>query len=186
MPCHISLTLVTPSASWGASISQSSSNALTAQEPVTDNWLVLVPANAYLCASWVSQHISPCRHVHAAQEYVGACICSHALSIPSFVNASDACKVGGCYLLCKTQIGCTLHLCHGVMASVTVYIAATLFVIPSSCAYALQVKSGNDDMRQDAVMQQFFELVNSVLQQNPDTHKRKLRIATYKVSIFIR
>lgn len=45
----------------------------------------------------------------------------------------------------------------------------------------MQVKSGNDDMRQDAVMQQFFELVNSVLQQNPDTQKRKLRIATYKV-----
>ena len=36
-------------------------------------------------------------------------------------------------------------------------------------------------MRQDAVMQQFFELVNSVLLQNPDTQKRKLRIATYKV-----
>lgn len=31
-------------------------------------------------------------------------------------------------------------------------------------------------------MQQFFELVNSVLQQNPDTQKRKLRIATYKVT----
>lgn len=45
----------------------------------------------------------------------------------------------------------------------------------------LQVKSGNDDMRQDAVMQQFFALINNVLQESPDTQKRKLKIVTYKV-----
>ena len=48
-----------------------------------------------------------------------------------------------------------------------------------SCS--LQVKSGMDDMRQDAVMQQFFALINNVLQESPDTQKRKLRIVTYKV-----
>lgn len=36
-------------------------------------------------------------------------------------------------------------------------------------------------MRQDAVMQQFFALINNVLQESPDTQKRKLRIVTYKV-----
>lgn len=46
----------------------------------------------------------------------------------------------------------------------------------------VQVKSGNDDMRQDAVMQQFFALINNVLQESPDTQKRKLRIVTYKVN----
>jgi len=50
-----------------------------------------------------------------------------------------------------------------------------------SCS--LQVKSGNDDMRQDAVMQQFFALINNVLQESPDTQKRKLRIVTYKVHV---
>ena len=44
------------------------------------------------------------------------------------------------------------------------------------------VKSGNDDMRQDAVMQQFFKLVNHVLQANAATRKRQLSIRTYKVA----
>ena len=43
------------------------------------------------------------------------------------------------------------------------------------------VKSGMDDLRQDAVMQQFFGLVNNFLQASAPTHKRQLRIATYKV-----
>ena len=40
-------------------------------------------------------------------------------------------------------------------------------------------------MRQDAVMQQFFALINNVLQESPDTQKRKLRIVTYKVCCFL-
>ena len=43
------------------------------------------------------------------------------------------------------------------------------------------VKSGQDDMRQDAVMQQFFELVNVLLATDPATRKRQLHIVTYKV-----
>ena len=43
------------------------------------------------------------------------------------------------------------------------------------------VKSGNDDMRQDAVMQQFFMLVNNVLAAAEPTRKRSLHIVTYKV-----
>ena len=45
------------------------------------------------------------------------------------------------------------------------------------------VKSGNDDLRQDAVMQQFFRLINSVLAQCPATHKRRLSMATYKARV---
>ena len=49
----------------------------------------------------------------------------------------------------------------------------------------MQVKSGNDDMRQDAVMQQFFALINNVLQESADTQKRKLKMVTYKVQCLI-
>ncbi|PSC71129.1 serine threonine-kinase ATM isoform X1 [Micractinium conductrix] len=46
------------------------------------------------------------------------------------------------------------------------------------------VKSGNDDMRQDAVMQQFFWLVNQFLRQEERTARRALFIRTYKVVPF--
>lgn len=36
-------------------------------------------------------------------------------------------------------------------------------------------------MRQDAVMQQVFELMNRLLRSNKSTAKRKLTIRTYKV-----
>lgn len=42
------------------------------------------------------------------------------------------------------------------------------------------VKSGNDDLRQDAVMQQFFSLVNHLLQNAETTRQRQLSIRTYK------
>ncbi len=54
-----------------------------------------------------------------------------------------------------------------------------------SCSAGLRhrqlVKSGNDDLRQDAVMQQLFGLINEVLAHSPATAKRRLRIVTYKV-----
>eukprot|EP00884_Botryococcus_braunii_P019002 jgi/Botrbrau1/5786/Bobra.0155s0009.1 len=46
------------------------------------------------------------------------------------------------------------------------------------------VKSGSDDLRQDAVMQQFFALVNQVLAAHPTTRSRGLRIVTFKVVPF--
>ena len=45
------------------------------------------------------------------------------------------------------------------------------------------VKSGNDDLRQDSVMQQFFGLVNHVLNASEATRKRQLHIRTYKVAL---
>ena len=41
---------------------------------------------------------------------------------------------------------------------------------------------GKDDLRQDAVMQQVFVLVNKLLNKKPTAHMRKLGIRTYKVS----
>ncbi|KAG9138050.1 hypothetical protein Leryth_001298 [Lithospermum erythrorhizon] len=50
--------------------------------------------------------------------------------------------------------------------------------------YRQLAKSGNDDLRQDAVMEQFFGLVNTFLQNHRDTWKRRLRVRTYKVVPF--
>jgi ataxia telangiectasia mutated family protein len=44
-----------------------------------------------------------------------------------------------------------------------------------------QLVKGRDDLRQDAVMQQIFALVNDLLTSNKETRKRNLRVRTYKV-----
>ncbi|KAJ7395628.1 hypothetical protein BTVI_152677 [Pitangus sulphuratus] len=45
-----------------------------------------------------------------------------------------------------------------------------------------QLVKGRDDLRQDAVMQQVFQMCNTLLQQNTETRKRKLNIRRYKRS----
>ncbi|KAG0604904.1 hypothetical protein M758_9G018000 [Ceratodon purpureus] len=50
--------------------------------------------------------------------------------------------------------------------------------------YKQLAKSGNDDLRQDAVMEQLFGLVNTLLQDHSDTRKRQLGVRTYKVVPF--
>jgi len=45
----------------------------------------------------------------------------------------------------------------------------------------LQLVKGKDDLRQDAVMEQVFGLMNNLLQQNEETRKRQLNVRTYKV-----
>ncbi|XP_074663108.1 serine-protein kinase ATM-like [Tubulanus polymorphus] len=44
-----------------------------------------------------------------------------------------------------------------------------------------QLVKGKDDLRQDAVMQQVFGMVNTLLHKEPETRKRNLLIRTYKV-----
>ncbi|KFM79169.1 Serine-protein kinase ATM, partial [Stegodyphus mimosarum] len=44
-----------------------------------------------------------------------------------------------------------------------------------------QLVKGRDDLRQDAVMQQVFCLVNCLLEQKMETKRRNLHIRTYKV-----
>ncbi|GIL62720.1 hypothetical protein Vafri_16889, partial [Volvox africanus] len=46
------------------------------------------------------------------------------------------------------------------------------------------VKSGNDDLRQDAVMQQTFALINGLLARDAAAARRGLRVATYRVVPF--
>ncbi|KAK4047357.1 Serine/threonine-protein kinase tel1 [Microbotryomycetes sp. JL221] len=45
----------------------------------------------------------------------------------------------------------------------------------------IELMKGNDDMRQDAVMEQVFELVNKLLASDEQTRRRKLHLRTYKV-----
>ncbi|MCJ1468855.1 Serine/threonine-protein kinase tel1 [Pseudocyphellaria aurata] len=47
--------------------------------------------------------------------------------------------------------------------------------------YKQLFKSGNDDLRQDSIMEQVFEQVSNLLQAQQATRQRKLRIRTYKV-----
>lgn len=47
-----------------------------------------------------------------------------------------------------------------------------------------QLIKGKDDLRQDAVMQQFFALVNSLLDDDAAAARRNLRLRVYKVVAF--
>jgi serine-protein kinase ATM len=49
-----------------------------------------------------------------------------------------------------------------------------------------QLLKGKDDMRQDAVMEQVFGVVNQLLRSNKETRKRHARMRTYKVVPFSR
>ncbi|XP_064597040.1 serine-protein kinase ATM-like [Liolophura sinensis] len=53
--------------------------------------------------------------------------------------------------------------------------------ICSDGTWSKQLVKGKDDLRQDAVMQQVFEMVNSLLQKDTETRQRNLKIRTYKV-----
>lgn len=44
-----------------------------------------------------------------------------------------------------------------------------------------QLLKGKDDLRQDAVMQQVFSIINTLITVNRETNERKLKIRTYKV-----
>ncbi len=47
--------------------------------------------------------------------------------------------------------------------------------------YQQLLKSGADDLRQDAVMEQLFELVNTQLAATSQTRHRQLHVRTYNV-----
>lgn len=53
-----------------------------------------------------------------------------------------------------------------------------LFIL---AANVRQVKGGNDDLRQDAIMEQVFAQVSELLKTNSSTRQRNLGIRTYKV-----
>lgn len=67
------------------------------------------------------------------------------------------------------------ELCGGINAPVK---------ISCRCSNGLlydQLLKGKDDLRQDAVMQQVFTIMNNMLRANKETRKRKLHIRTYKI-----
>ncbi|KAK2715090.1 hypothetical protein QYM36_009917 [Artemia franciscana] len=56
-----------------------------------------------------------------------------------------------------------------------------LEVIDTEGKRRYELLKGNDDTRQDAVMEQVFTFVNSCLEQNREARERRLKIRTYKV-----
>lgn len=44
-----------------------------------------------------------------------------------------------------------------------------------------QLLKGKDDLRQDAIMQQVFTIMNDMLRSHKDAKKRRLNVKTYKV-----
>ncbi|CAI7747477.1 unnamed protein product [Closterium sp. NIES-54] len=89
--------------------------------------------------------------------------CCYALgSFPSFCGLKDSMRV-----------------MHGVNAPKVVECMGS-----DGRVYKQLAKSGNDDLRQDAVMEQLFGLVNSLLQAHEGATRRHLAIRTYKVVPF--
>ncbi|CAI5471799.1 unnamed protein product [Closterium sp. Yama58-4] len=70
----------------------------------------------------------------------------------------------------------TMRVMHGVNAPKVVECMGS-----DGRVYKQLAKSGNDDLRQDAVMEQLFGLVNSLLQAHEGATRRHLAIRTYKV-----
>ena len=54
-------------------------------------------------------------------------------------------------------------------------------ILGSNNRVYLQLVKGNDDLRQDAVLQQVFCLVNDMLESNPETSRTSITMPTYKV-----
>ncbi|CAI5957055.1 unnamed protein product [Closterium sp. NIES-64] len=73
----------------------------------------------------------------------------------------------------------SMRVMHGVNAPKVVECVGS-----DGRVYKQLAKSGNDDLRQDAVMEQLFGLVNSLLQAHEGATRRHLAIRTYKVVPF--
>jgi hypothetical protein len=86
------------------------------------------------------------------------------------------------YPLCRIALNNSLYNQLVVSCLATTQLAFRQGLTACSCPLPRppQVKSGNDDLRQDAVMQQFFGLVNAFLSDNPRTQRRALAMRTYK------
>ncbi|KAG9245396.1 hypothetical protein BJ878DRAFT_541328 [Calycina marina] len=67
-------------------------------------------------------------------------------------------------------------IANGVSAPKIITILGT-----NGVRYRQLVKGGNDDLRQDAIMEQVFEQVSELLKINRTTRQRDLKIRTYKV-----
>ncbi|KAH6680816.1 serine/threonine-protein kinase-like protein tel1 [Halenospora varia] len=70
----------------------------------------------------------------------------------------------------------TMAIASGVSAPKIITALAT-----NGAKFKQLVKGGNDDLRQDAIMEQVFEQVSELLRANRATRQRNLNIRTYKV-----
>ncbi|KAK6466084.1 phosphatidylinositol kinase [Scheffersomyces coipomensis] len=55
------------------------------------------------------------------------------------------------------------------------------FTLTDGTQHTMLLKHGTDDLRQDLIMQQVFEKVNTIFKKDKETKRRKLHIKTYKV-----
>ncbi|XP_010789117.1 serine-protein kinase ATM [Notothenia coriiceps] len=79
----------------------------------------------------------------------------------------------------NTQVVCVC-VTLDKMKALNVLLWVTFFFSADLCPLV----QGQDDLRQDAVMQQVFSMCSMLLQRNTDTRKRKLNIRRYKVVPF--
>jgi serine-protein kinase ATM len=76
----------------------------------------------------------------------------------------------------STSIAPELSVATGVSAPKIATILAS-----NGSRHKLLLKGGNDDLRQDAIMEQVFEQVSNLLKEHRTTRQRNLGIRTYKV-----
>ncbi|OAG42830.1 hypothetical protein AYO21_02781 [Fonsecaea monophora] len=76
----------------------------------------------------------------------------------------------------STMIDPTISVAGGVSAPKIATITAS-----DGSRHKLLLKGGNDDLRQDAIMEQVFEQVSNLLKDHRATRRRNLGIRTYKV-----
>jgi ataxia telangiectasia mutated family protein len=75
-----------------------------------------------------------------------------------------------------TKFGATVSIMSGLSSPKVLTAQAS-----NGKEYRQLFKSGNDDLRQDAIMEQVFEEVSKMLQNHKATRQRNLHIRTYKV-----
>lgn len=75
-----------------------------------------------------------------------------------------------------TKLEPTITIAGGISAPKILTVVAS-----NGERYKQLVKGGNDDLRQDAIMEQVFAAVSSLLKQHRTTRQRNLGIRTYKV-----
>lgn len=73
------------------------------------------------------------------------------------------------------DIDSTIDLCGGINCPLVLKTTDS-----DGTRQRLVAKSGQDDLRQDAVMQQFFNLVNALLGSSAASRQRRLGIRTYR------
>jgi len=80
------------------------------------------------------------------------------------------------------MIACPVHCTCGSTYSRLCPVCSSPWLSPSLPLplIALLCSKGRDDLRQDAVMEQLFATVNTLLARDKETRRRGLRVRTYK------